>query len=166
MGLEIRECESSQRTTLQNRFSCYQAELKRLQQDFKNVQNVKNSNTSGGYESVDEFEDVGIQEEQKRRLLDNSERIERTGRQLEQGYRIVVETEQIGTQVLQDLSSQRDTIQRARSRLRETDADLSRSSRVMNSMIMRSIRERAIIYGIGLICLVIIIFSLYLSFKN
>ena len=59
----------------------------------------------------------GLQEEQRQRLLDNSERVERTGRQLSAGYRIALETEEIGTEVLRDLHSQRETIHRARSRV-------------------------------------------------
>nr|CAD7446524.1 unnamed protein product [Timema bartmani] len=59
---------------------------------------------------------VSMKEEQKLRLLDNSERIERTGHHLNAGYRIILETEEIGSQVLQDLHSQRETIQKSRSR--------------------------------------------------
>jgi vesicle transport through interaction with t-SNAREs protein 1 len=44
--------------------------------------------------SIDDFE-VGLGEDQKRRLLDNSERLERTGNRLEDGYRIAVETEEV-----------------------------------------------------------------------
>ena len=54
---------------------------------------------------------------QRARLLDNSERIERSNRKLEQGYRIAVETEQIGAQIMEDLHSQRQTIERSRDRV-------------------------------------------------
>ena len=114
--MEIRDANSTARPVLTNRLNSYQAEMKRLQQEFLNVKNVK-INPSAGYESNDEFEEIGMNDEQKRRLLDNSERIERTGNKLEEGYRVVLETEQIGTQVLQDLSQQRETLQRARSRV-------------------------------------------------
>jgi hypothetical protein len=59
-----------------------------------------------------------MNEEQKLRLLDNSERLERTGRHLTTGYRIILETEEIGSQVLQDLHAQHETIQKSRSRVR------------------------------------------------
>lgn len=96
--------------------NCYQAEWKRLQQEFSNAKAAR-PRGAAGYESVDEFDEIGIQEDQKRRLLDNSERLERTGNYLKDGYRVVLETEQIGTQVLQDLSEQRETIHRARGRV-------------------------------------------------
>lgn len=62
-------------------------------------------------------ESISLNEEQKQRLLDNTERLERTGRQLDTGYQILLETEEIGSQVLQDLASQRETIQKSRSRV-------------------------------------------------
>lgn len=113
LGLEIREASVNTRPGLTNRLNCYQAELKRLQLEFTNAKTSK----STGYDSIDEFEDIGMQEGQKQRLLDNSERIERTGKTLEEGYRVIVETESIGIQVLQDLHTQRETITRSRGRV-------------------------------------------------
>jgi vesicle transport through interaction with t-SNAREs protein 1 len=98
-------------------------------------------------------------------LLDNSERLERTGNQLQEGYRIAIETEQIGTQVLSNLSSQREQIQRSRNRLRETQADLGRSSRVMNTMIMRSIRDKFVLYIIGVVFVLAVSLTIYFSIK-
>lgn len=62
---------------------------------------------------------MSVKEEQRQRLLNNSERLERTGNQLLSGYRTVIETEEVGNQVLQDLAIQRETIQRARSRVKK-----------------------------------------------
>lgn len=113
IGLEIRDIPQANRPGYTSRLNCYQAEWKRLQQEFTNAKKER----SKGYDSVDEFDEIGIQEDQKRRLLDNSERLERTGNQLRDSYRVVLETEQIGNQVMQDLSQQRETIQRARGRV-------------------------------------------------
>lgn len=59
-----------------------------------------------------------LDQEQRLRLLENSETIDRTGQNINSGYRIILETEEIGTQVLQDLYSQRETIQKSRQRVR------------------------------------------------
>lgn len=69
------------------------------------------------HESEEIYDDWGGAGEQRRKLLDNTERLERTGKTLSEGYRIAVETEQIGASVLQDLSLQRETIQRSRGRV-------------------------------------------------
>lgn len=63
---------------------------------------------------------MSLNEEQRQRLLDTSERLERTGRDLTSGYQILLETEEIGSQVLRDLSEQRETIHKSRARVRFT----------------------------------------------
>lgn len=56
--------------------------------------------------------------EQKQRLLDTAELIEETGKHLANGYRIAIETEEIGSKMLQNLHSQRETIQSSLNRVR------------------------------------------------
>lgn len=120
--MEIPETGGSTKAGLTSRLGCYQAELKRLRIEFINAKNsscgiqIGSGGNNVSYDSSD-FDDIGIKEEQQRRLLDNSERIERTGNRLADGYRTILETENIGTAVLQDLSHQRETIQKSRNRV-------------------------------------------------
>lgn len=146
------------------RLKSYQAELRRLEEDYNKSKIKPNPLLVDDSSSIDDF-DIGVPEDQKRRLLDNSERLERTGNRLAEGYRIAVETEEIGTQVLQNLSTQRETIQRSRNRLRETNADLGRSSRLMNTMIMRSIRDKFVLYIIGVVFIVAVSLTIYFTIK-
>ena len=162
IGLEIRDVGPQLRPSLSNKHKCYHAELKRLQTEYKNIKETsKNS-----YEMGDDFDDIGINDDQRQKLLENSECIERTGNRLSEGYRIVLETEQIGAQVLQDLQHQRETIQGARSKMRETNADLGRSSRILNSMFMRAMREKAVLYAVGVFFLIAVSLSIYFSISS
>lgn len=115
-----------------------------------------------GFEDED-YEDINATEDQKRRLLDNSERLERTGGHLSGAYRVAVETEEIGNSVLRDLENQRETLTRARGRLRDTDNELGRSSRLLNTMMMRYMRDKFVLVGIGLVFLLVIGVSIYFS---
>ncbi|XP_059617980.1 vesicle transport through interaction with t-SNAREs homolog 1A [Phlebotomus argentipes] len=163
ISLEIREAPPDQRSGLTSRVNCYEVELKRLQQEF-----IKSKNSTLGaanLESDEDFSDIGIQDESKRRLLDNSERLERTGKHLDEGYRIVLETENLGNSILQDLSSQRETIQRSRSRVQQMDVELGKSSRILNFMMLRSLKEKIILAGVGAVFIVAISFSIYYSVK-
>lgn len=165
IGLEINQnADHSQRSSQQTRLKSYQAELRRLEEDYNKSKIKPNPLLIDDSSSIDDF-DIGASEDQKRRLLDNSERLERTGNRIQEGYRIAIETEEIGTQVLQNLSQQRETIQRSRNRLRETNADLGRSSRIMNSMIMRSIRDKFVLYIIGVVFIVGVTLTIYFSIK-
>ncbi|XP_026321593.1 vesicle transport through interaction with t-SNAREs homolog 1A [Hyposmocoma kahamanoa] len=96
-----------------SRVAAYRAELQRVRNEYRSV-----LNSAGGYniDTEDVYDDWGANEQQ-RTLLDNSERLERTGKTLTEGYRVVLETEQIGAAVLQDLSAQRESIQRTRGRV-------------------------------------------------
>jgi len=54
---------------------------------------------------------------QRSKLLDNTESIERMGSSVDNTFQICVETEAIGGQILSDLHSQREQINRSRSRV-------------------------------------------------
>ncbi|KAF4516937.1 hypothetical protein B566_EDAN008026 [Ephemera danica] len=163
MELEVREADASARPKLRTRLESYRAELKRLSQEFSKARTPSYQDSFGEDGSIFGESTGGLQEEQHQRLLDNSERIERTGRQLSAGYRIALETEEIGTEVLRDLHTQRETIQRTRSRLRETDAELGRSSRILNTMIARSIQHRVVLFVVAVALCGTAIFGIYLA---
>lgn len=125
MDLEVREVESSKKQRCRTKLDCYRAELKRLTLDYIKARSIKQGAL---YDSADdELNEVRITPDQKQRLLDNSERVERTGNRLEEGYRVVLETQEIGTNVLKNLEEQRETIQRSRNRVNLKKTVISQS---------------------------------------
>ncbi|XP_016934584.1 vesicle transport through interaction with t-SNAREs homolog 1A [Drosophila suzukii] len=166
MGLEVRELNPGQRSSFNGKLQVAQAELKRLQAEYRTTKDKQRSqaNAFTTLDLGDSYEDVSITTDQRQRLLDNSERIERTGNRLTEGYRVAVETEQLGAQVLNDLHHQRETLQGARARLRETNAELGRASRTLNTMMLRALREKVVLYGVGVCFVVAVGVSLYLTF--
>lgn len=181
MNLEIHDLEGiSQRSNATSRLNCAQAELKRLQNDYHNTKislkrEVASKSTFSGLDndvrnlhkqnssSLDNINNYLCDDDQKQRLLENSELIERAGNRIQEGYRVILETEAIGTQVLNDLYHQRETIQGARGRLRETNAELGRASRTLNNMIFRIWKEKFILYGMIVCFIVAVVISLYLT---
>lgn len=115
MELEVRGINGTARDRLRGRVESHRAELKRLTQEFQTAKKPKEDAIDI---TVDESWDNNVTEDQRKRLLDASERIERTGRTLQNGYRMALETEEIGSQVLKELHEQRETIQRSRGRVR------------------------------------------------
>lgn len=102
------------RDRLRSRVESHRAELKRLTQEFQAAKKPKEDVTEI---AMEESWDNNVTEDQRKRLLDASERIERSGRTLQNGYRMALETEEIGSQVLKELHDQRETIQRSRGRV-------------------------------------------------
>ncbi|XP_034946791.1 vesicle transport through interaction with t-SNAREs homolog 1A [Chelonus insularis] len=164
MELEVRGTSGSQRERLKSRVESHRAELKRLTKEF---QSAKKSRDEVSIDlNIDDSWDNVVTEDQRKRLLDSSERIERTGRTLQNGYRMVLETEEIGSQVLKDLHDQRETIQRGRSRLRDTEAELGRGSRLLSGMILRSLQQRFILAAVVLVLMIVGCFVIYYSFTS
>lgn len=114
MELEVRGMSGAARDRLRGRVESHRAELKRLTQEFQMAKKPREDVTEI---VMEESWDNNVTEDQRKRLLDASERIERSGRTLQNGYRMALETEEMGTQVLKDLHEQRETIQRSRGRV-------------------------------------------------
>lgn len=163
MELEVRGINGTARDRLRGRVESHRAELKRLTQEFQTAKKPKEDAIEI---TVDESWDNNVTEDQRKRLLDASERIERTGRTLQNGYRMALETEEIGSQVLKELHEQRETIQRSRGRLRETDAELGRGSRLLSGMIFRSLQQRIILAAVVLVLIIVACIVIYYSFKS
>nr|CAH7756987.1 unnamed protein product [Callosobruchus chinensis] len=163
MELEVREVEPTKRQRCRTKLDCYRAELKRLTLDYIKARSVKQGVL---YDSTEELNDIRISSDQKQRLLENSESLERSNKKLEHGYKVIIETQEIGNQVLKNLGEQRETIQRSRNRLREHDEDLGRSGKLMNSMIMRSLQQKVILIAVLVCFFLMLCIGLYLGFKR
>jgi|ERR1712135_150970 len=163
MELEIRDLNSSGRSRYQTRIQSHSAELSRLENEFKKnkMQYAKQREELLGESLTPDDTD-----DQSRQLIDNTERLERGNRRLEAGYKIAIETEELGNSILTDLNHQRETMQKSRSRLRETDEELGRSGRVLNRMIVRIIQNRLIILGLVLLILVVVIIGVYFASRK
>ena len=100
--------------------------------------------------------------DQKSRLLgEDTQRMEASDRRLKDGYSICLESEQIGSQILENLSQQRDTIQRSRDRLRGTNSELKRGHKLINLMTRRSLQTKALIYFIFVLVSIFFIYLIY-----
>ncbi|XP_031699981.1 vesicle transport through interaction with t-SNAREs homolog 1A isoform X1 [Anarrhichthys ocellatus] len=140
MDLEAREIPIQSRAMYNSRLKSYKQEIEKLEKDFKRSRiaysdEVRND-LLGDDASSSENQLIKLREE-RAHLLDNTEKLERSSRRLEAGYQIAVETEQVGQEILSNLNSDREKIQRARERLRETDANLGKSSRILTGMLRR-----------------------------
>ncbi|XP_054605732.1 vesicle transport through interaction with t-SNAREs homolog 1A isoform X4 [Nothobranchius furzeri] len=136
MDLEVREIPAQSRAMYNSRLKSYKQEVEKLEKDFR------------------------------AHLLDNTEKLERSSRRLEAGYQIAVETEQVGQEILSNLHTDREKIQRARERLRETDANLGKSSRILTGMLRRIIQNRILVFVLGAVILLTVILAIYLNLRS
>uniref|UniRef100_A0A7N6BU04 t-SNARE coiled-coil homology domain-containing protein n=1 Tax=Anabas testudineus TaxID=64144 RepID=A0A7N6BU04_ANATE len=169
MDLEVREIPVQSRAMYNSRLKSYKQEMEKLEKDFKRSRiaysdEVRNE-LLGDDASSSENQLIKLREE-RAHLLDNTEKLERSSRRLEAGYQISVETEQVGQEILANLHSDREKIQRARERLRETDANLGKSSRILTGMLRRIIQNRILVFILGAIILLTIILAIYFNLRG
>ena len=140
------------------RLDSYRAELKRLQQNYKSC-NTEARQRLDRLELFTRSEEVGDQDVyldmEADQILDSS------SKQLEDGRRLLAETEQIGGHVLEDLSSQRETLQRARGRLKDVEAGLGSSNTVLAGMIFKARQNKIVLISISVIILLLLMWGLY-----
>ncbi|XP_030019281.1 vesicle transport through interaction with t-SNAREs homolog 1A isoform X1 [Sphaeramia orbicularis] len=169
MDLEVREIPVQSRAMYNSRLKSYKQEMEKLEKDFKRSRiaysdEVRNE-LLGDDAGSSENQLIKLREE-RAHLLDNTEKLERSSRRLEAGYQIAVETEQVGQEILANLHSDREKIQRARERLRETDANLGKSSRILTGMLRRIIQNRILVFVLGAIIVLTIILAIYFNLRG
>ena len=147
--LESHTLEPGGREKVKTRVTSYQAELKRQQNQ------VASSKTEAG-ERSDRLELLsrpghgggGGEEfqggENSLLLAESEEILSEAGRQLHDGRRLLEETQEVGAGVLGDLHTQRETIQRSRSRLKDLEGGLGE---------VRSVRRE--VFCLTLQCIII-----------
>ncbi|XP_072095638.1 vesicle transport through interaction with t-SNAREs homolog 1A isoform X2 [Mobula birostris] len=164
MDLEVREIPLQSRGLFSTRMKSYKQELAKLDKDFKRSRIAYSDEVNLRNELLGD--DGNTTENQRARLLDNTERLERSTRRLEAGYQLTVETEQIGQEILENLHHDKEKIQRARERLRETDTNLGKSSRILTGMLRRIIQNRILMFILGAVILLTIALAIYFAVRG
>lgn len=138
--------------------SSFKTELNNLKTEFNNqVKNVNMTNIPldtepNEYSSFSELYNIGKQNESVMINMNKS---------LDKSYKMVLETEEAGNVILEDLYGQRETIQKSRERLRVANDNLGKSSRVVGKMTKHLIQNRFILFGMFLVVIFFLTFIFY-----
>ncbi|KAL3102297.1 hypothetical protein niasHS_003706 [Heterodera schachtii] len=161
MELSAREIpsSSSERAKYETRVKSYRNDKRQLDAELRKA--IERAKSNAERDELFQCGDGSVSGDQMDKLITNTERLERTSRKIEDAYRVTVETEQIGAEVLENLGQQRETLTRARGRMREADADLSRSNRMLSQMIRRVIQNRLILLVVAVVMMFSLLFLLY-----
>eukprot|EP00127_Corallochytrium_limacisporum_P006848 Clim_evm63s236 gene=Clim_evmTU63s236 len=153
--MELRELSPQDRAQRSQTLDMLRGELEDLE---KELEEAKRNPATERDERGALFGDMDSTnpDEQRARLLDNTERVQQMGTRLDDAYRVAIETEQVGQDTLNDLYSQRETLHRARNTLKSTESDMKKAQRILNAMFRRIMQNKIIMYG--LIAFVVIVF--------
>uniref|UniRef100_A0A8C7X3P0 Vesicle transport through interaction with t-SNAREs 1B n=1 Tax=Oryzias sinensis TaxID=183150 RepID=A0A8C7X3P0_9TELE len=111
-----------------------------------------------------EAEEVTHLQSQRALLLQGTEYLNNATQSIERSQRIAVETEQIGTDIIEELGGQREQLDRTRDRLVNTGENLSRSRKVLRAMSRRLMTNKLLLAVIILMELAILGAVIYLKF--
>lgn len=155
MEITMLECAAELRPDLQKRISTYKAELVRLYKELEKAQSIERENR--GFQRATGISTTS--DDHKKLVFGNEDILGQSSKHLERGQRIVVQTEEIGLEVMSDLRDQRDTIERSIDRMRGVGTELSQSSRILSRMKLRIYQNRfiLIIGVIALLCMLILV---------
>ncbi|XP_017776799.1 PREDICTED: vesicle transport through interaction with t-SNAREs homolog 1B [Nicrophorus vespilloides] len=103
-------------------------------------------------------------EDNRQTLLEGKRILERTGESLARSNQIAIETETIGTEVVTELGSQRETLLRAKDRLTNADDQLDNTRRILKKMGRNVIYNKLVLVMIILLELGILIAVSYMKF--
>jgi len=154
------ECHSLDKKTKERvgiRLLSYRAELGRQQQQFIACK-TEASHRTDRLELFTRSEDCDTDMCMD---METDEMLASSSKQLEDGRRLLVETEEIGTAVLGDLASQRETIQRSRSRLKDVEGGLGASNTVLKGMMLRAQQNKIVLAAVGLAVGLVLVWGVY-----
>ncbi|XP_068608088.1 vesicle transport through interaction with t-SNAREs homolog 1B [Brachionichthys hirsutus] len=169
MEEELRGAPSSYRNAMNAKLRLYRRDLGKLQRDLK-----ASSPGSGSSKQPMEGSHYGIYSSQNQQtthlqsqralLLQGTEALNSASQSIERSQRIATETEQIGTEIIDELGEQREQLDRSRNRLVNTGENLSRSRKILRSMSRRLMTNKLLLGVVILIELAILGAAVYLKF--
>ncbi|GAA5905272.1 v-SNARE domain-containing protein [Sporobolomyces salmoneus] len=98
---------------------------------------------------------------QHTRLLSATDQLADGQRRLEESQRIALETEGLGTGILENLRGQRDTLTRTRDTLYEADGSVDRAANTIKKMVTRMHQQKAVTWAIVGVLVFLILYLLF-----
>ncbi|KAB2613835.1 vesicle transport v-SNARE 13-like [Pyrus ussuriensis x Pyrus communis] len=167
----IRKMDLEARSLPPNIKAVLLAKLREYKSDLNNLKSeVKKLVSGNAYTSArDELLESGMADaltasaDQRSRLMMSTERLNKSSDRVKDSRRTMLETEELGVSILQDLHSQRQSLLHAHTTLHGVDDNIGKSKRVLTSM-ARSMNRNKWLIGTVIAVLVIVI-ALILYFK-
>jgi len=160
MDVEVRSAEGGQRRLLSERARPIRDELKRLQSDFREIQErLDRENLLGGAR-------IGSNDAVVRgRLADANVRAQQQTQIIRGALEIAHDTEQVAMDITSELERNRETITNIRGHIADTSGALGTARSLIASMQKREVQQKAILSFVAIILLGSIGTVMYYAFK-
>lgn len=154
MDVEFRTMSSVDKRTAQQKVNDYKEEYKQMLQRYQSAKfNAEAQALKGGPSS-------------RTKLLTANQRLDQSTATLEQSRQILAQTEQIGNTILTDMESQKETLQGASEKVKETKQFTLDAKGILRTMGNRAVMHKCCVYFTILILAAVIIVISYCGFIN
>uniref|UniRef100_A0A5B7A5I3 Vesicle transport v-SNARE N-terminal domain-containing protein n=2 Tax=Davidia involucrata TaxID=16924 RepID=A0A5B7A5I3_DAVIN len=162
MDLEARSLQPNVKAVLLAKLREYKSDLNNLKSEVKRI-----SSTNLNQSARDELLESGmanaltVSADQKARLLMSTEGLNKSSDRIRDSRRTMMETEELGVSILQDLHQQRQSLLHAHNTLHGVDDNISKSKKVLTAISRRMSRNKWIIGSVIAVLVIAIILILY-----
>lgn len=163
MDLEARSLQPSVKAMLLAKLREYKSDLNNLKKEFKRL-----TSPTADQVARDDLLETGRADahlastDQRERLTMSVERLNQSSDRIRESHRTVLETEELGVSILQDLHQQRETLLSSHKRLHGVDSAIDKSKKVLTAMSRRMTRNKWILASlIGALIFAIVIILFY-----
>ncbi|KAJ6421611.1 hypothetical protein OIU84_028896 [Salix udensis] len=166
MDMEARNLQPNVKAVLLAKLREYKSDLNNLKTEVKRM-------GSGNLNAAarDELLEAGMANsltasaDQRSRLMTTTEKLNQSGDRIKDSRRTMLETEELGVSILQDLHQQRQSLLHAHNTLHGVDDNIGKSKRVLTAMSRRLNKNKWIIAAIAAVLVVVIGLILYFKLK-
>lgn len=167
MDLEARSLPPNVKASLLAKVREYKTDLNNLKTEVKRISSA-NSNQAARDELLESgmADAMMVAADQRGRLLMSTERLNKSSDRIRESRKVMLETEDLGVSILQDLHQQRQSLLHAHTTLHGVDDNISRSKKILTNMSRRMSRNKWIIGSIIAILVIAIILILYFKLTH
>ncbi|PIN14824.1 V-SNARE [Handroanthus impetiginosus] len=164
MDLEARGLQPNVKAVLLAKLREYKSDLNNLKNEVKRI-----STTNLNQAARDELLEAGLADtfavsaNQRDRLMVSTDRLNTSSNRIRESRKLMLETEELGVSLLQDLHQQRQSLLHADNTLHGVDDNIGRSRKIITNISKRMNRNKWIIGGI--ITILVIVIAVILYFK-
>ncbi|XP_020098358.1 vesicle transport v-SNARE 11-like [Ananas comosus] len=167
MDLEARSLQPSVKAGLLVKLREYKSDLNNLKSELKRI-TTTNANQATREELLESgmADTLAVSSDQRGRLLISTERLNQSTDRIKESRRTMLETEELGVSILQDLHQQRQSLLHAHNTLHGVDDNIGKSKKILSAMSKRMDRNKWIIGGIIAALALAILLILYFKLAH
>ncbi|KAK6928157.1 hypothetical protein RJ641_006748 [Dillenia turbinata] len=166
MDLEARSLQPNVKAVLLAKLREYKSDLNNLKSEVKRITSA-NPNQAARDELLESgmADALTVSADQRTRLMMSTERLNQSSDRVKESRRTMLETEELGVSILQDLHQQRQSLLHAHNTLHGVDDNIGRSKKILTNISRRMNRNKWIIGIIIAVLVLAIVLVLYFKLK-